>query len=118
MKLAFTTSLLAAAGLAAAICVPAYADDAPTPTAEQSVLPQYNQLPQNYEEFAAVYNKALTVPRDAGVQSIHKCFPLGSDPNWHHGWCQDNMKLPDRKGGYFSAVRFRRMMERWPTKFA
>ena len=73
MKLAFTTSLLAAAGLAAAICVPAYADDAPTPPAEQSVLPQYNQLPQNYEEFAAVYNKALAVLRDAGVQSIHKC---------------------------------------------
>src|SRR5580693_6147865 len=100
----FTTRLLAAVAFAAAMCVPAYADDASTPPAEQSVLPQYNQLPQNYEEFAAMYNKVLAVLRDAGVQSIRECFPLGSDPNWSHGWCQDKMKLPNRKGGYLSSI--------------
>jgi hypothetical protein len=99
----FTKRLLAAA-FAAVMCVPAYADDALTPPAEQSVLPRYNQLPQNYEEFAAMYNKVLAVLRDAGVQSIHECFPLGSDPNWSHGWCQDKMKLPNRKGGYLSSI--------------
>ena len=103
----FTTRLLAAA-FAAAMCVPAYADDALTPPAEQSVLPRYNQLPQNYEEFAAIYNKVLAALRDARVQSIHKCFPAGATPSDPHGWCQDKMKLPDRKGGYFSAVDIQR----------
>jgi len=102
----FTRRLLAAAVFVAVICVPAYADS--TPPAEQSVLPQYNQLPQNYEEFAAIYNKALAALRDAGVQSIHKCFPAGTTPSDPHGWCQDKMKLPDRKGGYFSAVEIQR----------
>jgi hypothetical protein len=62
----FTTRLLAAASFAAVMCVPAYADDALTPPAEQSVLPRYNELPQNYEEFAAIYNKVLAALRDAG----------------------------------------------------
>jgi hypothetical protein len=104
----FTTRLLAAAAFAAVMCVPAYADDASTPLTEHSVLPQYNQLPQNYEEFAAIYNKVLAALRDAGVQSIHKCFPAGTTPSEPHGWCQDKMKLPDRKGGYFSAVEIQR----------
>ena len=100
MELAFTTRLLAAAALAAAICVPAYADDAPTPPAEQSVLPpKYNQIPQDYEEFAAVYNKALAFLRGTGVQSIHKCRPAGADPrNPNHGWCSDYMSWEDPEG--------------------
>jgi TonB family protein len=104
----FTKQLLAAAAFAGVMCVPAYADDASTPPAEQFVPPRYNQLPQNYEEFATVYNKVLAALRDAGVQSIHKCFPAGTTPSEPHGWCQDKMKLPDRKGGYFSAVEIQR----------
>jgi hypothetical protein len=89
----FTTRLLAAAAFAAVTCVPAYADDAPSPPADETVLPpKYNQIPQDYEEFAAVYKKALTFLRATGAQSIHKCFPAGADPSDpNHGFCTDYM---------------------------
>jgi len=115
----FTTRLLAAAALAAALCVQAYADDAypppntppnPPPNAlpitppnpltadENAVRPQYNQIPQDYDEFAAVYNKALAFLRATGIQSVHKCYPAGTTPSHLIGWCQDFMTWADPKG--------------------
>jgi hypothetical protein len=107
----FPTRLLAAAAFAAVMCVPAYADDAypppnsppttqPNPlTADESTAPpKYDQIPQDYEEFAAVYNKALTFLRTTGSQSIHKCFPAGITPSALTGWCQDFMTWGDPKG--------------------
>ncbi len=109
MKRAFTATLLAAAELAAAICIPAYAD-APTPPAEQGVLPaKYNQVPQDYEEFAAVYNKALAFLRGTGAQSIHKCHPVGADPsNPNHDWCSDHMFWADPKGQHITTNEIQR----------
>jgi hypothetical protein len=114
----FTTRLLAAAAFAAAMCVPAHADDAyppntlpnPPPNAlpitppnpltadENGVPPKYNQIPQDYDEFAAVYNKAQAFIRDAGIQPTHKCFPAGITPSELIGWCQDYMTWADPKG--------------------
>jgi hypothetical protein len=105
----FTTRLLAAA-FAAVMCVPAYADDALTPPAEQSVLPpKYNQIPNSYEELAAVYNKALAFLRGTGAQSIHKCHPVGADPsNPNHGWCSDHVFWGDPKGQHIMTNEIQR----------
>jgi hypothetical protein len=77
----------------------------PSPPADESILlPKYNQIPQDYEEFAAVHNKVLTFLRTTGAQTIHKCFPAGSDPNDHRGWCQDVMSWVNDTGQHLTAV--------------
>jgi hypothetical protein len=77
---------------------------APSPPADESTVPpKYNQIPQDYDEFAAVYNKALMFLRATGVQSIHKCSPAGSDPNYAYGWCQDGMSWANKKGEHIVA---------------
>jgi hypothetical protein len=95
--------------------VPSQPATAPSPPAAASVVPpKYNQIPMNYDEFAADYNKALAFLRDAETASIHTCFPAGSDPNDHRGWCQDVMSWVNDTGQHLAAVDTQRDEGRLP----
>lgn len=103
------TLLLASGLLATIMCAPASADDKPIPpkappTDERMVPLKYNQIPHDYDEFVGVYNKVLAFLHDTDVTSRHKCFPLGSDPNWSHSWCEDVMRWGDPQHRQIAAI--------------
>jgi len=126
MKKKQLTILLAAAAVTVAMRAPAHADDAPSPPTDAQVYfpstgwlginnqgpasapPTYNQIPANYDEFAGVYNKVLAFLRGTNTHSQHKCFPVGTDPNWSHSWCEDVMKWGDPNGRRVAAIELQR----------